>query len=940
MATGRSRTEIAFIDKGVSAGSPSGISIGCALFAKMGQLGISDISDYTDLLRRYTPNERLDRGYSPEYAHLKNILLRNKNVLVSRVIEKPKNSGIVFYYDSFSREIKFKSVTLKEGEVYNFLNKSEFMIISTKYPGAWSENTGIQFSKGTVTDTFKLEVVMGLFENKKSIITSGGYVVEKFDNLHFDHTNIDNYVEMINYDSKFIKITHNRESFSEPIEKFKQFPEVGEISQVKSIDQEINNGVNNLTNTPVNIPGTNDLIKYVVKIDKYVENNTYVLYINGNRYEVSTDNTTINSAEKVVDEFISKLTPIEPSLSLTKDGTDKLVIKETVGAFNFTPIDDDKTELIVTKAVPNQTYKFQIINEQVEVKFISTSKNQTNLNNELAAKIATELSKLEDLEILTVNNKVQIKRLDPSLNIKATITYPVVKLMDNLLLSIISVLMYRKNNGEIDLSTVSSKYVLKNIVDFDGASGHTYSSLSVFGSKSPELETVNIINPSTGDYEYSSGITRLENKQHIDILPYSIWDVENYKFRNDELLLFTSKNPGNWGNDIQIFISDQEDERIKYTNTFIVDVVFKNYTETFEVSLDKNARSGYNQSLYIVDVINTESKYVDVEVNPNISAEELIDYLPHPTIVKDTLTEKKVNIFINLSGGYDGIPLVSEYIDAIAKFKEANYGIKIIASLGNEFDDYLRELGVVGKAIDALPVVSVPRALTLRKDINAIIKWAKSLNLQDNGAIYFNRSLEFNSDLNYDVEITADTLMASFAGEVITTYNRVSEPIAGLEKTAVIGSKGLLVTINSAEEDRLYDNNINPLSMLNNVIYINGQKTMKLIPGFLDRINVKLYTLFKKPVLKNILDRYRFRLQLPETRDEIVTELNASFQTDVNNKIIKPGFVIQCNEVNNPETNDQHELHINIKVCPIESIEYIFATCTLTKNTSNLSFSL
>lgn len=938
MATGRSRTEVSFIDKGINAGSKSGITIGCAFFPKMGPLGVSAISNYSDLLARYTPNGKLERGFSIEYPRLQTILRRNKDVLVSRVIETPKNAAIVFYWDSFSNQIKLKSTVLDYNSKYTFVNNSEFLCISTKHPGSWANSCGIQISKGTVENTIKLELVFALFEDKKSLITSGGYVVETFDNLHFDHTNIDNFIEStINYDSQFLTVQYNKNSTAEPINALKNLPKNGVMNSIKTTVELQNKGSNNLGTDPVEIPGTFEADKYTVTISNYVKDNLYVIYVNGNRYEVSN----VDTLENCLNTFVANISNTEPNIKVSKTAENNgLEFVEKLGKITFTPEGNEITKLTVVDGIPNQEYKFQLLNEEFSVKFLSDELDADLNKRLLAAEISTQLTDvLDNIEILVVDNIITIKRLDPNLNLKATLIYPVTKLLSNLLIPRVSVLNYKINNGIIDSSTVSSKYVFKNIVDFDGASGHTYSSLSIFGSKNPTLSTLNYVKPD-GTFNTNEVISSLENQGKIDLLPYSIWDASSYKFRNDELLLFVSKNPGDWGNDISISISSPNDPRLRYTNTFIVDISFKNYTETFEVSLSKHATNGYNQSMYIEDLINTESRYVNVYINPNMEEEELTSFMPYSTSIIDTLDGLEYPIQINLTGGYDGTPLASEYIKAIREFTKADYAVRCIPSLGNEFTNYLVELGKVGYEIGALPIVSIPRNLVISGNLDNVIKYAHNLNLQENGAVFFNNTIEYNNELNYDVEITGDTHFASFAGEVVQTYGRVTEPIAGLEKTAITGVKGLIYNINSAEESRLYDNNINPLVSFNNTIYINGQKTMKLVPGFLDRINVKLYTLYKRVELQNILNRYRFRLQNPETRKEIVTELEASLQNDVNEGSIKPNFVVQCDENNNPEYNDQHELYINIQICPVESIEYIFATATLTKNTANVSMSL
>ena len=127
-------------------------------------------------------------------------------------------------------------------------------------------------------------------------------------------------------------------------------------------------------------------------------------------------------------------------------------------------------------------------------------------------------------------------------------------------------------------------------------------------------------------------------RTQIPILNYSDFENKETSIMMNSAtskLKFIAKNPGNWGNDIEIAIAKSSDFGLgkEAFEGIALDDLFEYYPvqdefgivvrlkgeikETFTVSFDENAKDQNNKSMYVETVINTKSNYLFVKDNTN-----------------------------------------------------------------------------------------------------------------------------------------------------------------------------------------------------------------------------------------------------------------------------------------------------------------------------------
>lgn len=106
----------------------------------------------------------------------------------------------------------------------------------------------------------------------------------------------------------------------------------------------------------------------------------------------------------------------------------------------------------------------------------------------------------------------------------------------------------------------------------------------------------------------------------------AVLDVVHADYEHHDALLVTAKNPGEWGNDISIAITDSPNEE----KAFNLVVYYQGAeVESWEVSRDY-IRDGYGNQLFIEDKINNQSKYINVTNNEFMTDDD--DNLTEPLV--------------------------------------------------------------------------------------------------------------------------------------------------------------------------------------------------------------------------------------------------------------------------------------------------------------------
>ncbi len=145
------------------------------------------------------------------------------------------------------------------------------------------------------------------------------------------------------------------------------------------------------------------------------------------------------------------------------------------------------------------------------------------------------------------------------------------------------------------------------------------------------------------------------------------------------------------------------------------------------------------------------------------------------------------------------------------------------------------------------------------------------------------------------------------------------------------------VSLNTAQRDVLFENQINPIANLKGygpTVY--GQLT-RSTNTLMDHINIARLILYIRQELDLIGKQYVFE------QNDAITRLNLANQvtTFLNSLISQRGladFVVICNTSNNtPTTIAANELFCDVAVQPISSVDFIYIPVTLTNNVSSTS---
>jgi hypothetical protein len=138
-------------------------------------------------------------------------------------------------------------------------------------------------------------------------------------------------------------------------------------------------------------------------------------------------------------------------------------------------------------------------------------------------------------------------------------------------------------------------------------------------------------------------------------------------------------------------------------------------------------------------------------------------------------------------------------------------------------------------------------------------------------------------------------------------------------------SEYVSVALSEGQRDSLYINKINPIGNFpGRGLAVFGQKTLNPVASALDRVNVARLVVYIRERLDDIMRPFLF-----EPNDEI-TRQNAKVVVDrfLGQLITQRGlfdFLTVCDTTNNtPARIDRNELHIDIAIQPVKTVEFIY----------------
>lgn len=131
--------------------------------------------------------------------------------------------------------------------------------------------------------------------------------------------------------------------------------------------------------------------------------------------------------------------------------------------------------------------------------------------------------------------------------------------------------------------------------------------------------------------------------------------------------------------------------------------------------------------------------------------------------------------------------------------------------------------------------------------------------------------------------------------------------------------------INQGLRDSLYENKINPLTVLPGVGLVNwGQKTRNGMASAMDRINVARLVNYIRTILANVGNGFLFEPNDKITRDQIKAIIDGA----MNDLVAKRGiydYLVVCDSSNNtPDRIARNELYVDIAIEPMKDVEFIY----------------
>jgi hypothetical protein len=143
--------------------------------------------------------------------------------------------------------------------------------------------------------------------------------------------------------------------------------------------------------------------------------------------------------------------------------------------------------------------------------------------------------------------------------------------------------------------------------------------------------------------------------------------------------------------------------------------------------------------------------------------------------------------------------------------------------------------------------------------------------------------------------------------------------------------------INNGNRDALYENKINPFTILPGVgLVCWGQKTRNPVASSMDRVNVARLVNYIRTILADVGNSFLFEPNDKITRDQIKNVIEGA----INDLIAKRGiydYLVVCDDTNNTPTRiARNELYVDIAIEPMKAVEFIYIPIRL-KNPGDIA---
>lgn len=335
--------------------------------------------------------------------------------------------------------------------------------------------------------------------------------------------------------------------------------------------------------------------------------------------------------------------------------------------------------------------------------------------------------------------------------------------------------------------------------------------------------------------------------------------------------------------------------------------------ETYEYVTLYPAKDNYGNSMFVEDVINGESNYIQVFANPNVEEK----YIPE-TIEK-----------VALIGGKGGSkPAEKAYIDGWKMFNDrSQYNVNLLIGAGNvNAENYAIQsamLEVAEKRRDCFCLFDTPvtettsdEALEWRKDVQGFNSYR--------GAIFSPWVKTFNAvQGKKNFLMPPSAYIAKIIGACGDPWIAPAGPNRGQITSSIVTPTALTDYYDDTEGGVLYDKQINCI-IKDAIGYTNwGQKTLQQKPSALDRINVARTVMYIETTLRDAARYHLFENNTAYERMQITLQFN-NFLDEILNAGGLSKYTVICDTSNNtPQVIQNNQLVIDIYLWPVYCAEVI-----------------
>jgi hypothetical protein len=371
-------------------------------------------------------------------------------------------------------------------------------------------------------------------------------------------------------------------------------------------------------------------------------------------------------------------------------------------------------------------------------------------------------------------------------------------------------------------------------------------------------------------------------------------------------------------------------EYTKESDSFAI-LVFRsdnlsNPIETHICSRNQDKMDGYNQNMYVVNVLES-SMYI-----------RAIDNLT----LDSSIVPKAQLTLIALGGGTDGDPVTDgAMLQAADTLRNPDEIPMTVFMDGGWATPAYQKQGIISvceERQDCEGILSVPySAESSANYVNEIIDYRKLvLNANTwNAALYAPHVKIYDKFNDRSIYVSPDGYAAAQISETAANYE-MWYPVGGFRR----GMLNVLdlrrrFTANRAgggEIGLLYDSGINPLRFYpGKGILIWGQKTLSSRPSALDRLNVALLLIVIRPAIAEALEDYLFSLNDPGER-RLIKSMIESYMDGIQARRGVYAYMVVCDDTNNtPEDIDNYRLNVDVFLKPTKAIEFIHFTTVIAR---------